>query len=195
MIEQEYLRAKRALFDKVYASLNERQRDAVFTINNPLLVLAGAGSGKTTVLVRRIAFIIRYGNAYMSEYVPFGVDEKRVRELQDALSLPASDIEFGILPEFTNNACEPYRVLAITFTNKAANEIKVRLAKMFPDEEQIASEIWTGTFHSVCLRILRLHCEKCGYRQGFTIYDTDDSKKTAIGAMKDLGIDVKKIPI
>ncbi|MBQ9807018.1 MAG: UvrD-helicase domain-containing protein [Clostridia bacterium] len=195
MIEQEYLSAKRALFDKVYGSLNERQREAVFTINNPLLVLAGAGSGKTTVLVRRIAFLIRYGNAYMSEYVPYGVDEKRVRELQNALSLPASDIEFGILPEFTNNACEPYRVLAITFTNKAANEIKVRLAKMFPEDEGIASEIWTGTFHSVCLRILRQHCEKCGYRQGFTIYDTDDSKKTALGAMKDCGIDEKLLPI
>ncbi len=195
MIEQEYLSAKRALFDKVYSSLNERQREAVFTINNPLLVLAGAGSGKTTVLVRRIAFLIRYGNAYMSDYVPYGVDERHVRDLKNALSLPASDIEFGILPEFINHACEPYRVLAITFTNKAANEIKVRLAKMFPEDEGIASEIWTGTFHSVCLRILRLHCEKCGYRQGFTIYDTDDSKKTALGAMKDCGIDEKLLPI
>jgi len=195
MIEQEYLQAKRALFDKVYGSLNERQREAVFTVNNPLLVLAGAGSGKTTVLVRRIAFLIRYGNAYMSNYVPYGVDAARVRELQAALSLSASDLEHGVLPEFTNNACEPWRVLAITFTNKAANEIKSRLSKMFPDDESIAAEIWTGTFHSVCLRILRLHCEKCGYRQGFTIYDTDDSKRTALGAMRDCNIDEKLLPI
>lgn len=195
MIEERYLAAKRALFDKVYSSLNERQREAVFTVNNPLLVLAGAGSGKTTVLVRRIAFIIRYGNAYFSEYVPYGTDEKRVRELEAAIDLPISDIERGILPEFANQACRPYRILAITFTNKAANEIKERLAKMFPEDATTASEIWTGTFHSVCLRILRLHCEKMGYRQGFTIYDTDDSKKTFVTAMKRCNIDEKLLPV
>ena len=194
-IEERYLSAKRALFDKVYSSLNERQREAVFTVNHPLLVLAGAGSGKTTVLVRRIAFIIRYGNAYFSDYVPYGVDEGRVRDLENALSLPPSDIEFGILPEFTNNACEPYRILAITFTNKAANEIKERLAKMFPEDAATASEIWTGTFHSVCVRILRQHCDKCGYRPGFTIYDTDDSKKTVLLAMQRCNIDEKLLPV
>ena len=194
-IEERYLKAKRALFDKVYGSLNERQREAIFSVNGPLLVLAGAGSGKTTVLVRRIAFIIRYGNAYNSDYVPYGVDDARIKELEDALSLPPSDIEFGILPEFTNNACEPYRILAITFTNKAANEIKERLAKMFPEDGTTASDIWTGTFHSICVRILRQHCEKRGYRQGFTIYDTDDSKKTVLLAMQRCNIDEKLLPV
>ena len=195
MLEERYLAAKRALFDKVYSSLNERQREAVFTVNNPLLVLAGAGSGKTTVLVRRIAFIIRYGNAYHSSYVPYGIDEARVRELERAIELPAADIESGILPEFSNNACPPYRILAITFTNKAAKEIKERLVKMFPEDEATAAEICTGTFHSTCVRILRRHCERMGYRQGFTIYDTDDSKKTALEAMKRCGIDEKLLPI
>ena len=194
-IEERYLAAKRALFDKVYGNLNDRQREAVFTINNPLLVLAGAGSGKTTVLVRRIAFLIRYGNAYNSNYVPYGVDEARVKELQGALALSPSDIEFGILPEFTNNACEPYRILAITFTNKAANEIKERLAKMFPEEGSTASDIWAGTFHSVCVRILRQHCERVGYRPGFTIYDADDTKKTMLEAMKRCRIDEKLLPV
>ena len=194
-IEERYLSAKRALFDKVYSSLNEKQREAVFTVNHPLLVLAGAGSGKTTVLVRRIAFIIRYGNAYYSTYVPYGTDERRVRDLESALSLSASDIEYGILPEFTNNACEPYRILAITFTNKAANEIKERLAKMFPENSATAADIWTGTFHSVCVRILRQHCDRVGYRPGFTIYDTDDTKKAMLQAMQRCNIDEKLLPV
>ena len=194
-IEERYLAAKRALFDKVYSSLNERQREAVFTVNHPLLVLAGAGSGKTTVLVRRIAFIIRFGNAYYSEYIPYGTDEERVRELEEALNLPASEIDAHILSSFANNACEPYRILAITFTNKAANEIKSRLATMFPEDEATATDIWTGTFHSVCMRILRLHCDKCGYRPGFTIYDADDAKKTVLQAMKRCNVDEKLLPI
>ena len=194
-IEERYLAAKRALFDKVYGNLNDKQREAVFTVNNPLLVLAGAGSGKTTVLVRRIAFIIRYGNAYYSEYVPYGTDERRVAELEDALALSSRDIEENILPEFSNHACEPYRILAITFTNKAAGEIKARLAAMFPNDETTATDIWSGTFHSVCVRILRQHCEKMGYRPGFTIYDTDDSKKTVLGAMQRCNIDEKLLPV
>ena len=157
-----------------------RQREAVFTVNNPLLILAGAGSGKTTVLVRRIAFIIRYGNAYFSDYVPYGTDEGRIAELERAMMLQPEAIREHILPQFANNACEPYRVLAITFTNKAANEIKERLARMFPDEAGTASDIWAGTFHSICVRILRQHGERMGYRPGFTIYDADDTKKRCL---------------
>ena len=194
-IESRYLKIKRLLFEKVYASLNEKQQEAVFTVNGPLLVLAGAGSGKTTVLVRRIAFLIRYGNAYYSDYIPFGVDEARVRELEQALELPASEIEAHILDQFASGACAPYRVLAITFTNKAANEIKERLARMFPDDSETASEIVTGTFHSVCVRILRRHGERMGYREGFTIYDTDDTKKTMLQAMKNCGVDEKLLAV
>ncbi len=194
-ISQRYHAAKRALFDKVYSSLNPRQREAVFRVNDPLLVLAGAGSGKTTVLVRRVAFIIRYGNAYYSEYLPYGVDEKRVEELECALSLPAEEIERHILPAFASNACEPYRILAITFTNKAANEMKTRLTAMFPDNPDVGGEIVTGTFHAVCMRILRRHGELLGYRPNMTIYDTDDSKKAMLAAMQRLRIDEKMLPV
>ena len=84
-LNERYLNAKKALFDKAYASLNNMQKSAVFTVNNPLLVIAGAGSGKTTVLVRRIAFIIKYGNAYNSTYVPYGIDENHVADLEKAV--------------------------------------------------------------------------------------------------------------
>ena len=194
-IEQRYLTAKRALFDRVYSSLNERQREAIFTVNDPLLVLAGAGSGKTTVLVKRIAYIIRYGNAYYSEYVPYGADERLVKELEEALRLSPDEIEREVLPQFSSNACQPYRILAITFTNKAANEIKERLARAFPEDESTATDIMTGTFHSVCVRILRQHGERMGYRTGFTIYDSDDTKKALLAAMGRLSIDEKLLPV
>lgn len=194
-ISERYLAAKRALFDKVYGSLNEKQREAVYTVNGPLLVLAGAGSGKTTVLVKRIAFLIRYGNAYYSTYIPYGVDENRVYEMEDALSLSPSEIERDILPEFISDPCPPWRVLAITFTNKAANEIKNRLAATLDGEETDVKEIWAGTFHSVCMRILRVHGERLGYGSNVTIYDTDDSKKCYSAVMKELGIDEKSMPI
>ncbi len=191
-LSERYIQAKQALFDKAYAALNERQREAVFTTEGPLLVLAGAGSGKTTVLVRRIAYIIRYGNAYHTDFVPPGLTEEHVAELESAVRLSTPEIE-EILPEFIHDPCPPYRVLAITFTNKAAGEIKARLAEQFSDET-LAKDIWSGTFHSVCMRILRVHHDKIGYPQGFTIYDTDDTKKAVVAVMKRLNIDEKQFP-
>lgn len=209
-IDIEYTKAKRALFDKVFSSrLNPEQCRAVFTVNGPLLVLAGAGSGKTTVLVNRIAFLLRYGNAYYSEYVPEEVTEETVLALRAALSLSAEEIE-EILPGFITDPCPPWSVLAITFTNKAANEIKARLASSLGDSA-LTDSIWSGTFHSVCLRILRKHGGRIGYRtespifdhdgnqigktSGITIYDQDDAKRLISKCMDMLGIDDKKLAV
>ena len=186
-----YIRAKRALFNRAYAELNEMQRKAVFCVDGPLLILAGAGSGKTTVLVKRIAFIIKYGNAYESEYVPYDVTEDEVAALEDAIHLSKEEI-LPLLDRFAQNPCAPWRMLAITFTNKAAGEIKSRINAQLGNTD-LANEIWSGTFHSICLRILRVHADKIGYAQGFSIYDQDDSKRAITSCMKDLNIDTKSM--
>ncbi len=188
-----YLSAKRRLFDIYYASLNDRQREAVFTADGTLLVLAGAGSGKTTVLVKRIVHLIQYGNAYHSTYVPHDLTENRVFNLEAASTLPPEAI-VHILPEFISAPCAPWQMLAITFTNKAANEIKTRLAEAMGDES-MAKEIWAGTFHSVCMRILRVYGDRLGYAPGFTIYDADDQKSLLNDVLQKLNIDKKLLPI
>ncbi len=188
-----YLTAKRALFDRANAKLNEEQRRAVFTVNGPVLVLAGAGSGKTTVLVRRIVQIIKYGNAYADTRVPFELTEEKVSALERAASLSDGEI-CDILPEFISDPCPPWRMLAITFTNKAAAEIKQRLAAEL-DDENAAASIWAGTFHAMCMRILRVNAASVGLMPGFSVYDIDDTKKAIRSAMKSLNIDEKMIPI
>ena len=192
IIKEEFIKAKRALFDKVYSEfLNPEQRRAVFTVNGPVLVLAGAGSGKTTVLVNRVAYIIKYGNAYFSEYLPDDVDMDMVEALKAALEMSVEDIQ-DILPQFITSPCPPWSVLAITFTNKAAGEIKNRLLDSFGDAD-IAKSVWAGTFHSVCLRILRKWGDRLGLREGFSIYDTDDKKRMIALCMKELQIDEKRL--
>lgn len=187
-----YSAAKRRLFDKVLEGLNPQQREAVFTVNGPLLVIAGAGSGKTTVLVRRIAQIIRYGNAYYSDKCAAELSEAYVGDLESAAELSAEDIS-PILDEFAVDAAAPWNVLAITFTNKAANEIKARLTAMFNDPD-IAKDVWAGTFHSICMRIIRKHADRIGYTGQVTIYDTDDQKKALSKAMKSANVDDKQFP-
>ncbi len=194
-LSERYLRIKRALFDRYYNTLNEQQRQAIYHINSPLLILAGAGSGKTTVLVHRIAYIIRYGNAYHNNDVPSFLSEEHVTALEAALTSSISKEELGeLLCEFSSYPCHPWRMLAITFTNKAAGEIKQRLVAAFPDHPEVASSIWAGTFHSICMRILRRYTVEAGLRDGFTVYDTDDSKKAIQAVLKQLNIDEKVLP-
>lgn len=192
-LESRFIAAKRKLFDKALDKLNPQQREAVFTVNGPLLVIAGAGSGKTTVLVRRIAEIIRYGNAYFSERIPDNISEAYVGDIESASELATEDI-VPLLDEFAEGQAAPWNVLAITFTNKAANEIKARLASMFGDPD-IAHDVWAGTFHSICMRIIRQYAEKIGYTKQVTIYDTDDQKKAIAKAMKSANVDDKQFPL
>ncbi len=187
-VQNEFLSLKKSLFDKLYDNLNAEQRQAVFTVNGPLLVLAGAGTGKTTVLVNRIAHIVRFGNAYLSDTVPSDMTEARLSELKGALALSKEELT-DVLSEFITEPCPPWAMLCITFTNKAANEMKSRLALTLGEE--YASEIWAGTFHSICVRLLRKYGDSIGYTSNFTIYDADDSKRVVVTCMKELNIDEK----
>ena len=185
-----YNELKRALFDRAFGErLNPEQRRAVFTTKGPLLVLAGAGSGKTTVLVNRISYMMRFGNAYFSDNVSEEVTETTLAELSDMLPYAPSEID---LSRFVERPIPAYRILAFTFTNKAAREIKDRLTAAF-DDPDTSLDIWTGTFHSVCARILRRFGERLGYREGFSIYDTDDKKRLVSLCMEELEISEKVI--
>lgn len=189
-----YLAAKRRLFDRVFGErLNPPQRAAVFTAKGPLLVLAGAGSGKTTVLVHRVGYLIKYGNAYFDDSVPEDLSDGMLAALEAAVSEPPEVIR-EILPQFIKDPCPPWAVMAITFTNKAAREIRERLEESFSDPA-VTEEITAGTFHSVSVRILRRYGERLGYRPGFSIYDTDDKKRLLTMCMKDLGIDEKVLSV
>ncbi|MBQ7599601.1 MAG: UvrD-helicase domain-containing protein [Clostridia bacterium] len=192
-IKQKYLEAKRSLFEKHYSFLNEMQRKAVFNVKGPLLVLAGAGSGKTTVLVNRIAYLLRYGNAYHDDEVPAGITEQDIAGIESASSLGRE--ELGVyLERFAKDVPEPWMILAITFTNKAAGEIKNRIVSLFGENSEEALSIKAGTFHSVCAQILRQYIDRIGYDKRFTIIDADDSRKQIQYCIKELDYDEKVYP-
>jgi DNA helicase-2/ATP-dependent DNA helicase PcrA len=188
--KEEFTKLKHRLFDKYYARLNNMQRSAVFAVNGPLLVLAGAGSGKTTVLVNRIANIITCGNAYEADFMP--EDEALLDEMKNLAENGTREQIGAFLPRLAVNPAKPYKILCITFTNKAANEFKERLHTLLGP---CADDIWAGTFHSICVRILRRHIHLLGYDNSFTIYDADDSKKLIGEALKKLNIDESILPV
>lgn len=191
-LNERYLKAKRALFDRSFGMLNDKQREAAFSIDGPLLVLAGAGTGKTTLLVHRIAYILKYGNAYLSDTVPVNITEEDVAELEKAVK-ETDDKDLGmLLDSFSEKKAKPWNVLAITFTNKAADEMKTRLGALLGED---ADDLWCGTFHKMCLRILRANSVRINWPSSFTIYDGDDQKKLMSNCMKQLDIDDKALPI
>lgn len=169
---QQYLTSK---------GLNAPQQDAITTINGPVSVLAGAGSGKTTAIVNRIAFMMQFGDAFYGESAPLSAEEEaELKAYADGSKQP----DANRLAELTAvNPVRGWNILAITFTNKAAAELKARLEGMLGEER--AAEVWAATFHSACVRILRQHIDRLGYDTAFTIYDKDDSQRVIKACLED----------
>lgn len=189
MDKSEILALRRAVLEKDFARMNDRQKQAVFTVNGPLLILAGAGSGKTTVLINRIANILRYGDAYNSTYLRDDLDENDIAACKAYIE-NGTPLTTETQEHLSVSACAPWRIMAITFTNKAAGELKDRLCAMLGET---ASDIWASTFHSTCARILRRDGERIGYSSHFTVYDTDDQRRLMKSILKELDISEKNI--
>lgn len=189
-IMEQFTALKRKALEKYFSRMNDQQRKAVFKIKGPLLILAGAGSGKTTVLVNRIANMIYFGNAYNTEQTYGTPSEQDIQFLKDYIDGKTNDA--STLADIVAYDCiKPWSILAITFTNKAAGELKERLAGMLGEAGQ---GITAATFHSACARILRRECDKLGFSSSFTIYDSDDSQRTVKSILRELNISEKMFP-
>ena len=190
-LNQEYLALRDQYIEARFSKLNPMQQKAVFSTEGPLLILAGAGSGKTTVLVNRIANIIRFGSAHGSRELTRPVTQEDLDALRTAVQtgrdLPREAAYLAVRP------ARPWNVMAITFTNKAAGELKDRLRAMLGDT--VGGDVFASTFHSACVRMLRRDAERIGFPKSFTIYDTDDQQRVMKLIYKDLMIDEKFLPV
>ena len=185
-----YAAVRRAVIEQRFSNLNDKQREAVFATEGPLLILAGAGSGKTTVLINRIINILRFGQGLTSDLAPAGATEADLLFLTEYLTDPRPENRARAEALCALYPAKPWEVIAITFTNKAARELRERLTAALDDEEA-ASAVWAYTFHTACLRILRRHADLLGFETAFTIYDEDDKKRVITNVLKMLNLDPK----
>ncbi len=193
-MRQEFCVLRDKVIEMEYVNLNKEQREAVLTTNGSILILAGAGSGKTTVLVNRIANLLKYSNIYKSNSIPDNLKEEDIILLKEWLKedkkLINQEFASRVSQIVGTSGVYPSQILAITFTNKAAGEMRSRVRDMIGEE---ADNMWISTFHSSCVRILRREADKLGYNKNFTIYDSYDQKSLIKQCMLELKINDKEI--
>lgn len=178
--ERDFLRLRDKYIESQFSNLNNEQRQAALHVQGPEIVLSGAGTGKTTVIVNRIQNILKFGTAYKnSEYDRELVDESVVDELKQ-WEKTGVDLSKKAVNALRFEVPSPWNILAVTFTNKAAREMKDRIGNVVGDT--LAKDIQASTFHSLCAKILRIESKHTGFSNHFTIYDSDDSKRL----MKDI---------
>ena len=186
-----YIAARRAVIAQRYQHMNPAQQEAVLTTEGPLLLLAGAGSGKTTVLINRVDNLLTFGRGSDTREVPEWATDEDLAFLEGFPRNPAPEDWQRAQRLCAVDRAAPWSVIAITFTNKAAGELKERLERMCGAS---ARDIWAATFHSACLRILRRDVEALGlgFTSSFTVYDTDDSKRVIKDILKAMSLDEKE---
>ncbi len=186
MTDTEWMQLKQNALRRCFSRMNDCQFDALTTVKGPVLILAGAGSGKTTVIVNRIANMVLFGDtAHTPTPQPDAAGLAKLQQYIDGGSLSMGELQDLI----AERPISPWQILAITFTNKAAGELKFRLQDTLGE---LAQDIHAATFHSACVRILRSCIDRIGYEKSFTIYDSDDSLRMMKKCMQDMEISEKK---
>lgn len=188
---QRFCQLRREVIGLEFSKLNPQQREGVLTTEGPLLLLAGAGSGKTTVLINRIANLIKYGSGSDSSEVPEWITDEDAAFLASYLEHRDEGDKARAESLCKVHPAAPWSIIAITFTNKAAGELKSRLEAMLGPEGR---DVWAFTFHAACVRILRRDIDKLGFRSAFTIYDTDDALRVIKDILRAQNVDEKVLP-
>ena len=189
-LTNEFCELRKQYIDAKVMTMNPMQKKAIYNVDGPVLVLAGAGSGKTTTIIGRIVYMVMFGHAYYSTETTFPVTEGDIKELKSVLSGTGS-ISEHLKSMLQVKPVSPQNIMAVTFTNKAAGEMKKRLESKLGKDT--AEKVCAKTFHSACVGILREYAMFVGFKRDFTIYDEKDCKSVLKDIYKANGIKEKEL--
>lgn len=189
-LTNEFCELRKQYIDAKFMTMNPMQKKAIYNVDGPVLVLAGAGSGKTTTIIGRIVYMVMFGHAYYSTETTFPVTEGDIKELKSVLAGTGS-ISEHLKSMLQVKPISPQNIMAVTFTNKAAGEMKKRLESKLGKD--IAEKVYAKTFHSACVGILREYAMFVGFKRDFTIYDEKDCKSVLKDIYKANGIKEKEL--
>lgn len=189
-LTNEFCELRKQYIDAKFMTMNPMQKKAIYNVDGPVLVLAGAGSGKTTTIIGRIVYMVMFGHAYYSTKTTFPVTENDIKELKSVLAGTGS-ISEHLKSMLQVKPISPQNIMAVTFTNKAAGEMKKRLESKLGKD--MAEKVYAKTFHSACVGILREYAMFVGFKRDFTIYDEKDCKSVLKDIYKANGIKEKEL--
>lgn len=189
-LTNEFCELRKQYIDAKFMTMNPMQKKAIYNVDGPVLVLAGAGSGKTTTIIGRIVYMVMFGHAYYSTETTFPITENDIKELKSVLAGTGS-ISEHLKSMLQAKPISPQNIMAVTFTNKAAGEMKKRLESKLGKD--MAEKVYAKTFHSACVGILREYAMFVGFKRDFTIYDEKDCKSVLKDIYKANGIKEKEL--